>query len=98
MRSFGHQVSVCLAAIVVFGVLIRSRGAETLVTSLWPVSDYVTREMMSSYYSGLKRGLGREDALRQAQLAMLKHKDRSHSFYWDGFIQSGEWANLDGKR
>ena len=97
MRSFGHQVSVCLAAIVVFGALIRSRGAETLVMSLWPVSDYVTREMMSSYYNGLKRGLGREDALRQAQLAMLKHKDR-HPFYWASFIQSGEWANLDGRR
>jgi CHAT domain-containing protein/Tfp pilus assembly protein PilF len=73
-------------------------GAETLVMSLWPVSDYVTREMMSNYYRGLKRGLGREDALRQAQLAMLKRKDRNHPFYWASFIQSGEWANLDGKR
>src|SRR5262249_7922128 len=34
-------------------------GAETLVMSLWPVSDYVTREMMTAYYSGLKQGLGR---------------------------------------
>ena len=43
-------------------------GAETLVMSLWPVSDYVTRELMTDYYAGLKRGLGRGDALRQAQL------------------------------
>jgi CHAT domain-containing protein len=54
--------------------------------------------MMTSYYSGLKRGLGRGDALRQAQLAMLKRKDRRHPFYWASFIQSGEWANLDGQR
>jgi CHAT domain-containing protein/Tfp pilus assembly protein PilF len=73
-------------------------GAETLVMSLWQVSDYVTREIMTDYYSGLKRGLGRGDALRQAQLAMLKRKDRSHPFYWASFIQSGEWANLDGQR
>lgn len=73
-------------------------GAETLVMSLWPVSDYVTREMMTSYYSGLKRGLGRGEALRQAQLAMLRHKGREHPFYWASFIQSGEWANLDGQR
>jgi len=73
-------------------------GAETLVMSLWPVSDYVTREMMTSYYSGLKHGLGRGEALRQAQLAMLKHKGREHPFYWASFIQSGEWANLDGQR
>jgi CHAT domain-containing protein len=66
--------------------------------SLWPVSDYVTRELMTEYYSGLKNGLGRGEALRQAQLAMLKRKHRHHPFYWASFIQAGEWANLDGKR
>jgi hypothetical protein len=25
-------------------------------------------------------------------------KDYSHPYYWASFIQSGEWANLDGKR
>lgn len=73
-------------------------GAESLVMSLWPVSDYVTRELMTNYYTGLKKGLGRGDALRQAQLTMLKHKGRQHPFYWASFIQSGEWASLDGKR
>lgn len=73
-------------------------GTETLVMSLWPVSDYVTREMMTNYYKGLKQGLGRGEALRQVQLSMLKRKGREHPFYWAGFIQSGEWANLDGKR
>ncbi|HVH70288.1 MAG TPA: tetratricopeptide repeat protein, partial [Candidatus Dormibacteraeota bacterium] len=73
-------------------------GTESLVMSLWPVSDYVTRELMTEYYRGLKKGLGRGEALRQAQLAMLKRKGRQHPFYWASFIQSGEWANLDGKR
>ena len=70
-------------------------GAETLVMSLWPISDYVTREMMTAYYSGLKTGLGRGDALRQAQLAMLKRKHREHPFYWASFIQAGDWTPLD---
>jgi CHAT domain-containing protein/Tfp pilus assembly protein PilF len=73
-------------------------GTESLVMSLWPVSDYVTRELMAAYYAGLKKGLGRGEALRQAQLAMLKRKGRQHPFYWASFIQSGEWANLDGRR
>jgi CHAT domain-containing protein/lipopolysaccharide biosynthesis regulator YciM len=73
-------------------------GAESVVMSLWPVSDYATREMMSSYYKGLRKGLGRGEALRQTKLAMLKRKDRHHPFYWASFIQSGEWANLKGKR
>jgi CHAT domain-containing protein len=73
-------------------------GAETLVMSLWPVSDNITREMMTAYYTGLKQGLGRGEALHQAELFMLKRKGRQHPFYWASFIQSGEWTNLDGKR
>jgi CHAT domain-containing protein len=73
-------------------------GAETLVMSLWPVSDRITRELMTRYYEGLKQGQGRGEALRQMQLDMLKQKERQHPFYWASFIQSGEWANLDGKR
>ena len=72
-------------------------GTETLVMSLWPVSDRVTRQMMIAYYTGLKNGLGRGDALRQAQREMLKHPERRHPFYWAAFIQSGEWKNLEGK-
>jgi CHAT domain-containing protein/Tfp pilus assembly protein PilF len=73
-------------------------GAETLVMSLWGVSDSVTRQMMTTFYSGLKRGLGRGEALRQAQLVMLGRKSRQHPFYWASFIQAGEWANLAGQR
>jgi CHAT domain-containing protein len=73
-------------------------GTETLVMSLWPVSDYVTREMMTTYYTGLKNGLGRGEALRQAELSMMKRKGREHPFYWASFIQAGEWGNLAGKR
>ena len=66
--------------------------------SLWPVSDYVTRETMVAYCTGLRAGLGRGDALRQAKLAMLSRPVRRHPFCWASFIQSGEWANLDGAR
>jgi CHAT domain-containing protein len=85
-------------------------GSETQVMSLWPVSDRVTRDLMIEYYRRLLKGEGRSAALRQVQLRMLQAKSRrqpgqkarpkdySHPFYWAGFIQSGEWANLEGKR
>jgi len=73
-------------------------GAESMVMSLWQVSDYTTREMITAYYTGLKNGRGRGEALRQAELAMLKRKGREHPFYWASFIESGEWANLNGQR
>jgi CHAT domain-containing protein/Tfp pilus assembly protein PilF len=73
-------------------------GAETLVMSLWPVSDYIARDAMVGYYTRLRAGLGRGDALRQAKLAIRRQPARRHPYYWAGFIQSGEWADLDGRR
>jgi CHAT domain-containing protein len=73
-------------------------GTETLVMSLWPVSDQVTREMMIAYYAGLRQGQGRGEALRRVKLNMLKRREQEHPFYWASFIQAGEWANLDGQR
>jgi CHAT domain-containing protein len=70
-------------------------GAESMVMSLWPVSDSVARETMVAYYTGLRAGLGRGDALRQAKLALLRRKIRQHPFYWASFIQSGDWTSLD---
>jgi CHAT domain-containing protein/Tfp pilus assembly protein PilF len=73
-------------------------GAETQVMSLWSVSDKATGELMVSYYRLLQQGQGRGDALRKVQLEMLKKANRRHPHYWASFIQSGEWANLDGNR
>ena len=73
-------------------------GTETLVMSLWPVSDSIAREAMVAYYTGLRAGLGRGDALRQSKLTMLKKPVRQHPFYWASFIQSGEWTPLVEER
>jgi CHAT domain-containing protein len=73
-------------------------GTQTLVMSLWQVTDSIARETMVAYYTGLRAGLGRGDALRQAKLDMLKRPSRRHPFNWASFIQSGEWASLDGTR
>lgn len=67
-------------------------GAESIVMSLWPVNDRITRDIMISYYQYLKRGTGRSDALRRVRLEMLKRPGRSHPFYWASFIQSGDWT------
>ncbi len=73
-------------------------GSESQMISLWPVSDRGTRDLMIDYYERLRAGAGRSEALRQAQLKMLRDPGKRHPFYWASFIQSGEWANLDGKR
>jgi len=84
----------------VFGLrrALSQAGSETQVMSLWPVSDLGARDLMIEYYKALERGEGRGDGLRHVQLEMIKRKGRRHPFYWASFIQSGEWANLEGKR
>ena len=73
-------------------------GTESQLMSLWPVSDRSTRDLMIGYYKLLTKGQGRGEALRQVQLEMLKNKSHRHPYYWASFIQTGEWANLEGKR
>lgn len=66
-------------------------GAETLVTSLWRVSDVETGELMRLYYEGLiKHGQPRVGAMKGAMQALRKRKP--HPYYWAPFIVLG----LDG--
>ncbi|MDR4469259.1 MAG: CHAT domain-containing protein [Nitrospira sp.] len=69
-------------------------GAETQVTSLWKVADDATKDLMVDYYQRLLKGEGRSEALRNAQLTMMKSKDRSHPYYWAAFVPIGDWRPL----
>jgi len=69
-------------------------GSASQVTTLWPVADDSTRDLMVDYYKRLLAGEPRADALRQAQLAMLRNPGVQHPFHWAGFISSGAWYPL----
>ncbi len=47
-------------------------GSEAQVMSLWPVSDFATRDLMTEYYRALQQGQGRTEALRRVQIKMLR--------------------------
>ena len=69
-------------------------GAETLVMSLWEVADEQTVALMDAYYRALAGKASRTEALRQAQLALLRQPDTASPFYWAAFISSGESGPL----
>jgi CHAT domain-containing protein/Tfp pilus assembly protein PilF len=51
-------------------------GARTVVASLWKVDDRATQVLMQEFYANLwHKGHGKLQALREAQLAMLRHYD-----------------------
>jgi CHAT domain-containing protein/Tfp pilus assembly protein PilF len=65
-------------------------GARSVLSSLWSVSDESTALLMKNFYSNLKRGKTKAEALRLAQVDMVKSKNYSHPFYWAGFILNGD--------
>jgi CHAT domain-containing protein len=71
-------------------------GAEAQLTSLWKVSDEVTRKLMESYYQRLIAGEGRSEALRAVQLEMLEDTWTRHPFYWASFVPIGTWGAISG--
>jgi tetratricopeptide (TPR) repeat protein/CHAT domain-containing protein len=69
-------------------------GARTLVTSLFKVPDEQTRQMMRSFYAGLKAGKGKLAALHDAQLEMIRQRRQEHGaahpFFWASFVLVGD--------
>lgn len=47
-------------------------GAQSQLMTLWQVADDPTKDLMVSWYSQLQQGVGRAEALHQAQLAALR--------------------------
>jgi CHAT domain-containing protein len=57
-----------------FAVLAQRQGAEAIIATLWPVSDPSTSQLMQHFYRlrEAKAGTSKAEALRQAQLALLR--------------------------
>jgi CHAT domain-containing protein len=69
-------------------------GSQSQVLSLWRVGDRATVELMKLFYTDLKSGMGRHEALRNAQLKLLHHPNYKNPYNWAAFIPSGNWEPL----
>jgi tetratricopeptide (TPR) repeat protein len=83
----------------VFGLqrAFHQAGAHTVVASLWKVDDDLTRPLMARFYDNLwQKGMGRLEALREAQLWMVKHGpgNSGHPRYWAAWVLSGDPGEL----
>ena len=72
----------------------REAGARTVIGSLWQVRDDSTRDLMLDFYDRLwNRGESKLDALRDAQLAMLRRNREKHGdsrpATWGAFVLTG---------
>ncbi len=72
-------------------------GSPTTVVSQWSVESESTTELMLNFHHNLKGpGAGSQyamtkaEALRQAQLKLLRTKRYQHPFFWAGFVVVGD--------
>ncbi|MGK7944926.1 MAG: CHAT domain-containing protein, partial [Microcystaceae cyanobacterium] len=73
------------------GVAVRSGSRSTLAT-LWSVQDDSTADLIVQFYKSLSQpGVSKVEALRQAQLSLLRSPEYEHPFYWAPFVLVGNW-------
>lgn len=71
-------------------------GSDAVVYSLWTVNDMSTSTIMNDFYSEIKKGIPKDEAIRFAKLNYLKSAppERRHPYFWGGFVSAGDMSPL----
>jgi CHAT domain-containing protein len=63
-------------------------GANSVLGSLWNISDKATAVLMKEFYTNIT-AFDKVEALRRAQIKMIQSSEYSHPFYWAAFNITG---------
>jgi CHAT domain-containing protein/tetratricopeptide (TPR) repeat protein len=69
-------------------------GVRTFVAPLWQIADTTQLSLMDRFYKELSAGNGRAEALRQAQLQLLRSPGTANFLQWAPVILSGDPSPL----
>ncbi|MEH2238510.1 CHAT domain-containing protein [Nostoc sp.] len=73
------------------GLAVKS-GARSTIATLWPVKDQVAAILMTRFYNQLRQPkITKAEALRQAQISLIRQTDFHDPFFWSGFVLIGNW-------
>jgi CHAT domain-containing protein len=79
------------AALGLAGIAVRA-GARSTLATLWQVSDQSTALLIGQFYKELVDGkVSKAEALRRAQLSILKDNSYQVPYYWAPFVLVGNW-------
>ncbi len=79
------------AALGFAGIAIQA-GARSSVATLWRVRDIAATRLMTSFYEQLRNpNLSKAQALRRAQLALLRHSRYADPYFWAPFLLINNW-------
>jgi filamentous hemagglutinin family protein len=67
-------------------------GVQSVIASLWRISDKAAYEMMIEFYQHLKQTKNtKASSLQQAQITMIQDKIYAHPKNWAPFLLIGKW-------
>ncbi len=69
-------------------------GTPTVIASLWNVDDAATGLLMQKFYTYLKEGMGKAEALQKARRELRQeYREYSHPYFWAAFSLTGDPGN-----
>ncbi len=73
------------------GLAVKS-GARSTIATLWPVKDKAAAMLMTRFYDQLRQPkITKAEALRQAQINLIRQTDFRDPFFWSAFVLIGNW-------
>ncbi|AFY34689.1 CHAT domain-containing protein [Calothrix sp. PCC 7507] len=73
------------------GLAVKS-GARSTIATLWPVKDRAASMLMTRFYDQLRQPkITKAEALRQAQINLIRQTDFHDPFFWSAFVLIGNW-------
>ncbi|MGF1673087.1 MAG: CHAT domain-containing protein, partial [Rivularia sp. (in: cyanobacteria)] len=80
------------AALGLAGIAVQS-GARSTLATLWNVDDEKTKELMVEFFKQLSENptITKAEAIKRAQLHLLKQYPQLHPYYWSPYVLVGNW-------
>ncbi|NJS35752.1 MAG: CHAT domain-containing protein [Brachymonas sp.] len=72
-----------------FKSAVMMAGAPRMLVSLWPVNDEATAQLMNEFYKSVAKDTSSQ-ALREAQLSLIRRPEFSSPFMWAAFVLVGQ--------
>ena len=80
------------SALGLAGVAVKV-GARSAFATLWNISDDSTVQLVGEFYNELLQPeVNKAEALRRAQLGLIRSGTFSHPYFWSPFILIGNWT------
>lgn len=79
------------SALGIAGVAVRA-GVKSALATLWFINDQATVPLIEEFYTQLRQpNVTKAEALRSAQLKLIRDRDFNHPAVWSPFILIGNW-------